>query len=217
MIQMIRRWAFIVVLLATPAALLMFLRRVPQFDPSWFSASGHLIVVAAIAACALFVAAVAVVSACQTPQAGVVWLALGCSLVGLLMLGHALSTPGAMDHHPSNQWVARLPYAAIVGFAACLFLAGRRQDRGVNRWVGRYPLASVVMPLVPAALVVAAVVVDPARLHGKTPIQHENTLLALVSTTVIVSLVVAMWRHGRRWHLGKDPCSSPSCSRRGCR
>ncbi|MEY2400268.1 MAG: hypothetical protein QOJ08_379 [Ilumatobacteraceae bacterium] len=203
--QTIRRWLVVVLLLAAPTLLLVFLRTFPGFDARWFSATGHMVVVSAIAACALFVAAVAIASATQTPQSGVVWLALGCSFVGVFMVGHGLSTPGALHHHGSNMWVGRLPYLALGGFAVCLLIAGLRQDRGGNRWVGRHPLISVMTPLVPATLFVAAVVGDPSRFHGSAPIPHENTLLSVLSAVIIACLLVAIWRHGRRWHLGHDP------------
>jgi HD-GYP domain-containing protein (c-di-GMP phosphodiesterase class II) len=203
--QMLRRWLLVVVLLAAPTIFLVVLRTFPGFDPRWFSPNGHMVVVSAIAACALFVAAVAVVSATQTPQSGVVWLALGCSFVGLFMVGHGLSTPGALHHHGSNLWVARLPYAALAGFALCLLIAGRQQDRGLNRWVGRHPLIAVIIPMAPATAFVAAVVADPSRFHGEAPIAHENAWLGLLSAIIIASLLVAIFRHGRRWHLGKDP------------
>lgn len=199
-----RRWLVAMVLLVAPTLFLMFLRLFPGFDARWFSASGHMVVVSAIAACALFVAAVAVASATRTPQSGVVWLALGCALVGLFMFGHGLSTPGAL-HHASNLWVARLPYGAMGGFAVCLLVAGRTQDRGLNRWIGRHPLIAVLTPIVPAAAFVAAVVADPSRFHGSAPFANENTWLALVSAATIACLLVAIVRHGRRWHLGKDP------------
>jgi HD-GYP domain-containing protein (c-di-GMP phosphodiesterase class II) len=202
--QALRRWLVVVVLLAAPTGVLVFLRSMPGFDVRWFSPDGHLVMVSAIAACALFVAAVAVVSAIQTPQSGVVWLGLGCAFVGLFMVGHGLTTPGAIGQ-PPNRWVGRLPYAALVGFALCLLIAGGRQDRGLNRWVSRHPLLAVLIPLLPSTIFVATVVDDPARLHGSTPIANENLYLALVSTAVICCQIVVLWRHGRRWHLGKDP------------
>lgn len=198
-----RRWFLVVVLLSAPTALLLFFRAVPGVDLRWFSPGSHLVLVSAIAACALFVAAVAVVSATRTAQSGVVWLAVGCSFVGLFMLGHGLTTPGAIGQAP-NQWVGRLPYAAMAGFAICLFLAGTRQDKGVNRWVGRHPLLTVLAPIVPTALLVAAVVEDPSRGHGSARVSHENLLFAALSTALIACLLVVIWRHGRRWHLGKD-------------
>jgi HD-GYP domain-containing protein (c-di-GMP phosphodiesterase class II) len=202
--QTLRRWFIVHVVLAVPSGILALLRILPVFDPTWFSPRGHLVVVSAIAACALFVAVIAVVSATQSPQSGVVWLALGCAFVGLFMVGHGLSTPGAM-HHGSNLWVARLPYAALSGFAVCLLVAGRPQDRGVNRWVGRHPLIAVMTPLLPATVFVAAVVEDPTRVHGATACAHENAVQAVFSTVLIACFLVVMCRHGRRWHLGKDP------------
>ena len=200
----LRRWLVVLVLLAAPTAFLVFLRAVPGFDLKWFSPDGHLVMVSAIAACALFVAAVAVVSATQTKQSGVVWLGMGCSFVGLFMVGHGLTTPGAM-HQPMNLWVARLPYLALGGFAICLLVAGGPQHGRLNRWVGHHPLIAVLTPMVPATLLVAAVVADPSRLHGLAPIAHENLAFACLSTFLICCLFVVMWRHGRRWHLGKDP------------
>ena len=200
----LRRWLVVLVLLAAPTAVLIFLRALPGFDLKWFSPSGHLVMVSAIAACALFVAAVAVVSATHTGQSGVVWLGLGCSFVGLFMIGHGLTTPGAM-HQPMNMWVGRLPYGAIGGFAICLLIAGGSQEHRVNRWVGRHPLIAVTAPMTPACVLVAAVVANPSSLHGLGPIAHENLMFAAFSTLLVCCLFVVMWRHGRRWHLGKDP------------
>jgi HD-GYP domain-containing protein (c-di-GMP phosphodiesterase class II) len=194
----------VLVLLALPTVFLAFLRAVPGFDMQWFSPDSHLVVVSAIAACALFVAAVAVVSATHSPQSGVVWLGLGCSMVGVFMLGHGLTTPGAI-HQPMNQWVSRLPYGAMAGFAACLVVAGTRSDRRINRWVGRHPLLTVMLVMTPATMFVALVVDEPSSLHGSTAFSNENTVLAFVSTAIIAGLLVVLWRHGRRWHLGKDP------------
>ncbi len=205
MTQILRRWILVVALLAAPAAFLVLLRAFPGLDPKWFSASGHMMMVSAIAACALFVAVIAVASAIQTPQSGVVWLALGCAFVGVFMVGHGLTTPQTLHHDTTNAWIGRLPYLAMAGFAVCLLIAGRRQDQGLNRWVGRHPLTAVMIPLLPSTLFVATVVVDPSRFHGDSKFAHENTWLAILSAAVIVCLLVSIWRHGRRWHLGKDP------------
>jgi HD-GYP domain-containing protein (c-di-GMP phosphodiesterase class II)/uncharacterized membrane protein len=203
-VQLARRWLTVVLLLAVPTGLLVFLRATPGLDVRWFSPGSHLVLVSGIAACALFVAAVAVISASRTAQSGVVWLALGCASVGLFMFGHGLVTPGAIDQ-PPNEWVGRLPYIALTGFAICLVLAGRRQDHRLNRWVGRHPLTAVLVPMTPATVFVAAVVVDPTQFHGQQEWAHENGFLAVVSALLIASLLTATWRHGRRWHLGKDP------------
>ena len=33
----------------------------------------------------------------------------------------------------------------------------------------------------------------------------RECMVALLSTALIVCLLTVIWRHGRRWHLGKDP------------
>ncbi|MCU1395963.1 MAG: hypothetical protein JWM34_4391 [Ilumatobacteraceae bacterium] len=200
----VRRWSFVVALLALPTAFLVFLRAMPGFDLHWFSPSSHLVVVSAIAACALFVAVVAVISAAQAPQSGVVWLGLGCSAVGLFMLGHGLTTPGALNQ-PPNQWVGRFPYVALAALAVCLFVAGLRADRRLNRWVGRHPLLTVMIPMTPATAFVALVVHDPTGFHGTGPYRHEHAVFTAVAVVVVALLLVVIVRHGRRWHLGKDP------------
>ena len=199
-----RRWLTVLALLALPTAFLVFLRSMPGFDLRWFSPGSHLMLTSAIAACALFVAVFAVVSASRSRQSGVVWLALGCSIVGLLMLGHGLTTPGAMSQ-PSNEWVHRFPFIALTGFAVCLLVAGRRQDVGLNRWVSRHPLGVVVGPMVPATVFVAAVIDDPHRFHGSHSITIENDVRVALAVTIVTCLLVVVWRHGRRWQLGRDP------------
>src|ERR1051325_2974695 len=62
-----------------------------------------------------------------------------------------------------------------------------------------------MIPMAPSSIFVAAVVEDPSRFHGAAPFPHENLYLAMLSTLVVCCPPVAMWRHGRRWHLGKDP------------
>jgi hypothetical protein len=182
---------------------LVVLRSTPSIDVRWYSPDGHLVVVSGIALCALIVAISAVAAALRQPQAGLVWLGLGCSAVGVFMLGHGLTTPGVLGH-PSNLWVARLPYAAMAVFAVCLFVAGRKPDTVINRWVARHPLATIVGPIGAMSMFTLALVTDPTRLHGASTFRHENTVLTLVSTVIVALLLVVVWRHGRRWHFGHD-------------
>jgi len=46
---------------------------------------------------------------------------------------------------------------------------------------------------------------DPTRFHGVTTYSRENRFFAFVSAAIIAAMLVVMWRHVRRWHLGKDP------------
>jgi len=182
---------------------LALLRLIPGIDKRFYSPDAHLVVVSAIAACALIVASLAAVAASRVPQPGVVWLGLGCTAVGVFMLGHGLTTPDVFGQ-PANRWVGRLPYAAIGSFALCLFIGGRRADRGINRWVSRHPVTTLLVPTVAASTLVALIVADPLLLGGSAPLAHENAVLAVLSTLFVILLVTVIWTHGHRWHLGHD-------------
>ena len=202
-VRFARRWIVILVLLLVPMGVLALLRLVPGIDKRFYSPDGHLIVVAGIAACALIVGAIAALAAIRVPQPGVVWLGLGCTALGMFMLGHGLTTPEVLGQ-PSNRWVGRLTYAAIASFAVCLHIGGRRADRGINRWVSRHPVLTLVVPTVSAGLFVAVIVADPLRFGGSEQFPHENGGLAILSSLVVVLLAGVIWTHGRRWHLGHD-------------
>ena len=198
-----RRWLVVIVLLLVPMGVLALLRVMPGIDKRFYSADGHLVVVSAIAACALIIAAMAAVAASRVPQPGVVWLGLGCTAVGVFMLGHGLLTPGVFGQ-PPNRWVGRLPYLAMASFALCLYVGGRRADRGINRWVSRHPVFTLLVPAVVATILVAAVVPDPLLFGGAEPFPHENTVLAVLSTLIVILLISVIWTHGHRWQLGHD-------------
>ncbi|HEX4982414.1 MAG TPA: HD-GYP domain-containing protein, partial [Ilumatobacteraceae bacterium] len=199
----VRRWILIAVLLLVPMGVLALLRVIPAIDRRIYSADAHLVVVSAIAACALIVASMAAVAASRVPQPGVVWLGLGCMAVGVFMLGHGLLTPGVFGQ-PKNRWIGRLPYAAIASFALCLYIGGRRPDRGINRWVSHHPVSTLLVPTVAATVTVAALVADPLRFGGAAPFAHENAILAVLSTLILILLASVIWTHGHRWQLGHD-------------
>src|SRR5215213_2295415 len=117
-----------------PIVLLLVLRAFPEVDVTWFSPQWHLVAVSGIAACALAAAMAALVTAGRSGQPNVIWLGNGCVAVGVCMLGHGLTTPGVMGT-PFNQWVARLPYMAMLVFAVCLFAAGRPPSWRINQFV----------------------------------------------------------------------------------
>lgn len=198
-----RRWLLVAALLTGPLVVLIVLRATPRIDLRWYSPDGHLVVVTGIALCALIVACVAVSAALRQPHPGLVWLGLGCSAVGVFMLGHGLTTPTVLGQ-PMNLWVSRLPYAALGVFSICLFVAGRNPERGINRWVGNHPLFTIVVPIGVMSGLTLVVVTNPHRLHGDLPFAHENGVLALVSTLIVLLLLAVVWRHGRRWHFGHD-------------
>jgi len=198
-----RRWWPVGAVLLGPLAVLLYLRAESDLDVQWFSAVGHVAVMVLVAALALGVAGLALHAAGRSGQPGVVWLALGCAQVGLLLLGHGLTTPGALGN-PDNLWVARLPYGAMAMISVCLFAAGRSPRRSVNQWVARHAVAVLVAGLVPTAALVTAVALHPTSLRGGVPVPGEEWGLRVVSAAIVVLLLVVVITHWRRWQLGKD-------------
>jgi hypothetical protein len=187
-----------------PVALLVVLRNSPKLDFVYQDVSFHLYFVSAIAACALVIAVIAARAGTRAAQYGPVWLAVGCLCVGILMLGHGLTTPGVYGR-PMNMWVARLPYLAISGFALSVGLASRPRNAATSRLATARPHAVVVGAAVLLAVVAGIVVVEPTRLAGTQPIAHEEGLkwAVVFGASVLLSTVAAI--HWRRWRLGHDP------------
>ena len=189
--------------LLAPLAVLGFLRANSALDVSWFSADGHVAIMTIVAALALAVAGMSIHASLRSNQPGVVWMAIGCATVGLLLLGHGLTTPGALGQ-PYNQWVGRLPYFAMAAIGFCLFVAGRSPRRRPNNWVGRHPVAALAACVLPVALLVIRVAIDPLSLAGDAPLPHEVGVLRGLSVTIVAMLLAVIWTHWRRWHLGRD-------------
>jgi HD-GYP domain-containing protein (c-di-GMP phosphodiesterase class II) len=201
--QFIRRWWFVGAVLGLPLGLLGVLRIASSLDGQWFNAAAHLVIMTVVASLALFVAGMAIQTSLRVQEPGPVWLAIGCATVGILLLGHGLLTPGALDQ-PPNGWVGRLPYAAMAAIAACLFRAGRSPRRRPNSWVARHPVVALALGIVPTVTLVTAVVVDPLSLGGDAPFPHEETVLRVLSVAIVVLLLAVIRTHWRRWHLGRD-------------
>ena len=88
MASLARHWTPVTGMLLLPLGLLIVLRADSSLDVRWFSAYGHLVVVSAIAACALVVAVLAAATAARTRKAPVVWLGIGCLVVGVAIDQH---------------------------------------------------------------------------------------------------------------------------------
>jgi hypothetical protein len=190
-------------LLATPLLLLLLLRVAPQLDLAFSSITFHLIVVSAIAACALGVAIFAALSAGRAHDASLVFLALGCLAVGAGMLGHGLVTPGIAGT-PPNLWVARLPEIALAAFAISLVAALIRPGVAPARFVAAHPWMSTLVPATLIGLGVSAIVVDPTIGVGATPLPGEATAANIIALSAATALVVTGVVHWRRWRLGGD-------------
>ncbi|MPY94222.1 MAG: hypothetical protein GEV08_14520, partial [Acidimicrobiia bacterium] len=149
-----RAWFGLLIPLVGPLLVLVALKRAQAVDLVLRSASFHLVVVSAIAACALVVAVVAGRAGARLSHAGPVWLALGCLCVGLLMVAHGLSTPGVLGR-PANQWVGRGPYLAITLFGIALVLASRPRNAATSRLAARRPRLVLLAPSAALAAVLA--------------------------------------------------------------
>jgi len=187
-VRRFRRWSIVAGLLLGPIVLLLVLRAFPAVDVSWFSPQWHLVAVSGIAACALAAATAALVTAGRSGQPNVIWLGIGCLAVGVCMLGHGLTTPGVMGT-PSNQWVGRLPYMAMLVFALCLFAAGRPPTSRINHFVRRAPIAAIVAPATVMAALVAYVTARPLSFGNGEAYGWEENFYD-ISTLVAIGLLL---------------------------
>lgn len=199
----LKRSSALVLLVAAPIGLLVLLRLVPEWDLAFFDPDVHLLLVGGIAACALVTAAVALVAAARAAEPGAVWLGVGCTAVGVFMLGHGLMTPGQFGRGYS-EWVVRFAHLAMGSMAGALFLAGRPDGSGLNRWVGRRPATAMAAAVAPMVVLFAAVMIDPNLFGGERASIWEENLFDVVSVVTVGLFAVAMWVHWRRWQLGRD-------------
>lgn len=198
----LRGIGFFAMLFAPPLVVLVSLRAVPVLDLRYESVLFHLVVVSAIAACAVGVATMATAAAVSTRIPSVVVLAQGCMAVGVLLLGHGLTTPGVADRE-FNAWVGRFPVLAIAAFATCLGLAALAPDRWLPSRIGRHPMAFVLVPTSILSVAVATIAADPS-LAGR-PFAGEDAATLVVELLAAVVLVATAAFHQRRWRLGRDP------------
>jgi HD domain len=198
-----RRWWPLAGLVMVPVVFLVVLRSNESLDLQWFSAYGHLVVVSAIATCALVVAIVASITAIRCGKSGVVWLGLGCSIVGVAMLAHGLTTPGVFGR-TRNVWVGRFPYVAMAGLAFGLLASSTSPTRWLNRFVAARPGTTLAVPLSLLVGLVVAIVVDSTWLWGSASVAHEEVFLDGVSLACAAVLLPVIVVHWHRWHLGHD-------------
>jgi HD-GYP domain-containing protein (c-di-GMP phosphodiesterase class II) len=194
--------ALLLALLLGPALLLFVARSAPALDPVFESVRFHVVVVSAIAGCALLVALATAIASTRDGRAVPVLLALGCVCVGFLMLGHGLTTPGILGR-PYNLWVSRLPTLALFGFAVAL-AAAAWTDGPAARIVSRLPRAALVVPVVILGVGTAVVALDPTALRGLVPAPGEESLVIVIRGFSIAALLVTGAVHWRRWRLGRD-------------
>jgi len=186
----------VVAALIGPAGLVVLLRG-SRFDVLFESVSFHLFVVSGISAFTLMIALVAARQAAGARRANLQPLALGAVGVTVFMLAHGLVTPGVLDR-PGNVWVARFPVLAIAAFAVGLALVHRQPTTRIDRRVARRRLTVGILAMAAPA---AAVVADPARLHGAHPLPGEPLAVQVIATAAGASLIWTGLAHFRRWRL----------------
>jgi HD-GYP domain-containing protein (c-di-GMP phosphodiesterase class II) len=195
--------AVLLLLLVLPVVATVLLRTLPRFDLLFESPGFHVVVVSAIAACALMVALFTAVVAARVRRAAPVLLALGCVCIGFLMLGHGLTTPGILGR-PMNMWVARFPVLAIAGFALCLMAATADEDSVVKRVVARHPRALLMLVTLGLAVFSLVIVARPTALWGTEPFPGETAVTDVVIVASALGLLLAGAIHWRRWRLSGD-------------
>jgi hypothetical protein len=195
--------ALLVLLLVAPAGVTLALRAIPRLDLLFESPSFHVVVVSAIAACALVVALLTAVVASRAPQPATVLVASGCLFVGVMMLGHGLTTPGVLGR-PLNMWVARFPLLAVAGFALCLVGATLSDSNPAKRLAARYPRALLATVAGALFLVAGVVVADPTALGGGGVLPGEEAVSRSLAAASGVGLLAAGASRWRRWRLSSD-------------
>jgi HD-GYP domain-containing protein (c-di-GMP phosphodiesterase class II) len=195
--------ALLALLLVAPAGVTLALRATPRLDLLFESPGFHVVVVSAIAACALVVALLTAVVASRAPQPATVLVACGCLFVGVMMLGHGLTTPGVFGR-PLNMWVARFPVLALAGFALCLVGATLSDSNPAKRLAARYPRALLAGVAGVLLLVAGVVIADPTTLGGGGVLPGEEAISRSLAAASGVGLLVAGASRWRRWRLSSD-------------
>jgi HD-GYP domain-containing protein (c-di-GMP phosphodiesterase class II) len=190
--------------LAAPVVFLGILRKFPTLDLVLHNAMFHLVVVSAIALCALVIAGAAALAGARSEEHGPVWLAFGCICVGILMLLHGLLTPGVLGH-TFNEWISRAPYLAITLFSIGVALAGRPRNRRTSQLASRLPGVVLAAPVVALGMLTALVLSSSNAAAGAHYVAHEELLewvCVVLDGSIFVCTAMVHWR---RWRLGRDP------------
>jgi putative nucleotidyltransferase with HDIG domain len=184
-----------------PIVTLMLLKSRPQIDPVLKSAYLHLVFVTAIAAAATVVAVMAARAAQRTMRAGPVLLAVGCLIVGILMTGHGLVTPGVFGQ-PFNPWVSRLPWAAMSLFALMMMVASLPPTR-LHRRVAAHPTSVLIGTMILCTVPVVFIVNDPTAIAPSYFSREDDVYWGVMIVTIAFCLASAV-THWSRWRLGGD-------------
>jgi len=197
-----RHWPYLAAL-QLPLVALGVLLLAPDLDIRFLAGTFHLVLMSVIAVCALVVACLAASASARTRQPGLVLLAAGCIGVGVLLLGHGLTTPFVLGQ-PLNRWVNRLPYLALGWFTLCLSLASTSRTRRLIAPLGRRPVRTFVAVVAVLGSLTALVSLDPTALGGSGDVQHEPFVKNVITYGCTALLLPVSWIHWRRFRLGLD-------------
>jgi putative nucleotidyltransferase with HDIG domain len=200
----VRRNGWLAAALVAPPAVLLMLRRIPAIDVAQHSVHFHLVIVSSIAACALTVAVLASVAAARVRQSGIVLLAAGCLICGVLMFVHGVVTPGVSDR-PYNLWVSRAPVLAVLGFAVCQGAAVLLPKSRASHVLSDHPVLFLGALSVVLGTFAAIVITDATALRGTDALPREDDLAKLAALASVAILLPTAWQHWRRYRLGLDP------------
>ena len=199
----LRRHGLYLTAVVTPLLLWIALRTVPAIDLELLATDFHVVLMSLVAGCALAVAMLAAQASVSLRQPGVVLLAIGCLVVGLLLLGHGLTTPFALKQ-PLNQWVGRLPYLAMALFTVCLMLAATDWTKRSLAVIGRHPVPAIVVAGLPVLVLTVVVSISPTSLHGSEPFTNEAEIRSAIAYGTMALSVPVSWTYWRRFRLGLD-------------
>lgn len=190
-------------LLLVPLGLTLVLRAVPALDPVFESPRFHVLVVSAIALCALVVALLTSLSATRARRSAPVLLAMGCVSVGVFMFAHGMTTPG-IGGRGFNFWVIRFPVLSLGAFALFLALAAGPETSAPKRLAGRYPRATIAVGTGVLLAGSLSLVARPYALFGTRPFPGEEPMTWIVVGGAALALLVTGAVHWHRWQLGRD-------------
>lgn len=189
--------------LVLPLGVLGILWRFPELDVVYRSADFHLLIATTAAAFTLVIAGVVAVPAVRSGQGSLVLMASASAQVGILLLGHGLTTPGVGAEVGANVWVARYPVIGLLVFALGQALAVRA-DGTAARLAARAPRTVLLAPLAASTTLVAVTALDPTALHGASRAAGELGVLHVLAVLAGTALVVVGGVHLRWHHLGGD-------------
>ncbi len=190
-------------LLLGPLAILITLRLIPPLDLEFFALTVHLVLMTAIAICSLVVAVVVARASMAVRQPRLVLMAAACVAVGILLLGHGLTTPNTLGQ-PANLWGSRFSYLALTLFSLLLGTASVFGSKPALQPLGRHAGPVLVGVTVPLVILVTAVVVDPTILRGTSSLHHESTLKSVAAFGSTAVLLPVSWSYWRRFRLSLD-------------